>query len=336
MGQKKEAGDWRQRIHKMVSVGVVDDPINQGYDIVSTVALLLNLSISLAETFDNIVYRYGGILNAVEAVTVAFFAVDYVLRLLSAKYQYRQLSEGEAMRRYVLSVGGIVDLLSFLPFLLPVVFPRGAAAFRLLRLARILRLFRINSYYDSFAVIEEVVRSKRQQLLSSVYLIVILMLASSLAMYRLEHEAQPLVFRNAFSGIWWAASTLLTVGYGDIYPVTIAGKILGVCIAFLGVGMVAIPTGIISAGFVEQYEKVKTQGEIDAKNDLAINLKEIILTEDHPWTEMHIKNINISRQSTIVMVLRGRQTLIPRGDLLLEEGDRIFVYSSEFSDTEGA
>ena len=76
-------------------------------------------------------------------------------------------------------------------------------------------------------------------------------------MYGLEHEAQPDVFENAFSGFWWSVSTLLTVGYGDIYPITMPGKVFGIVITFLGVGMVAIPTGILSAGFVEQYTILK-------------------------------------------------------------------------------
>ena len=82
------------------------------------------------------------------------------------------------------------------------------------------------------------------------------MVASSLCMYSMEHEAQPDKFKNAFSGIWWSTSTLLTIGYGDIYPVTVGGKIMAIVISFLGVGMVAIPTGIISAGFVESYTKI--------------------------------------------------------------------------------
>lgn len=81
------------------------------------------------------------------------------------------------------------------------------------------------------------------------------MLASSLCMYSVEHDTQPDVFRNAFSGVWWSMSTLLTVGYGDIYPVTTLGRVMATCIAYLGVGAVAIPTGIISAGFVEQYQR---------------------------------------------------------------------------------
>ena len=97
------------------------------------------------------------------------------------------------------------------------------------------------------------------------------MLASSLCMYSLEHEAQPDVFTNAFSGIWWAASTLLTVGYGDIYPITTLGKMFGIFITFLGVGMVAIPTGIISAGFVDQYSRIKRMSEYGRESDVHLS-----------------------------------------------------------------
>ena len=206
----------RQRLFRMVSVGVVDDPINGSYDILSTLALLLNLAVTFAGTFDNVRAAWGPTLDRIEAVTVAFFAVDYVLRLLTAKYLYPNLSEGKALLKYVLSFSGIVDLLSFLPYYLPVFFPAGAVVFRLFRIARIFRLFRINAYYDSLNVITEVIVSKRQQRLASFFILAVLMLASSLCMYSLEHDAQPEVFQNAFSGIWWSVSTLLTVGYGDM------------------------------------------------------------------------------------------------------------------------
>ena len=246
----KKFNEFRQRLFKMVSVGVVDDPVNQGYDIISTLMLIVNLIGAFANTFDSVHLTYGPLLDLVEEITVAFFALDYVLRLLTAKCLYPQLTEGRALAKYVLSPGGIIDVLSFLPFYLPVFFPSGAAAFRLFRVARIFRLFRINAYYDSLNVITEVIVGKKQQLLSSVFIILVLMLGSSLCMYSLEHDAQPEVFKNAFSGVWWSVSTLLTIGYGDIYPVTPAGKAMGIFITFLGVGMVAIPTGIISAGFV--------------------------------------------------------------------------------------
>lgn len=152
--------ELRARLFKMVSVGVVDDPINQGYDIVSTLMLIVNLIGAFANTFDGVRAQYASLLDLTEEITVAFFALDYALRLMTAKCLYPQLTEGRALAKYMLSAGGIVDLLSFLPFYLPFFFPSGAAAFRLFRVARIFRLFRINAYYDSLNVITEVIVGK--------------------------------------------------------------------------------------------------------------------------------------------------------------------------------
>ena len=212
---------------------------------------------------------YGKTLLLIESVTVAFFAVDYVLRICTARMAYPCQSGFRAVCKYAFSLTGIVDLLSFLPYYLPVFFPAGAAVFRIFRVVRIFRLFQINAYYNSMNVITEVLSSKRQQLMSSVFIIFVLMLASSLCMYSLENAAQPEVFSNAFSGIWWAVSTLLTIGYGDIYPITVPGKIVSIFITFLGVGMVAIPTGIISAGFVDQYSRLKRIGEYASEDDIS-------------------------------------------------------------------
>ena len=131
------------------------------------------------------------------------------------------------------------------------------------RIIRILRVFRIHHYADPLRVIGDVIKKKKGQLLSSIFSVFILMIASSLMMYNLEHEAQPEAFANAFSGFWWAANTLLTVGYGDIVPVTLAGKICGTLLTFLGVGIVAIPTGILSAGFMEQVSIVREKAVVE-------------------------------------------------------------------------
>ena len=124
----------------------------------------------------------------------------------------------------------------------------GAVAFR---------LFRVNAYYDSLGVITQVISSKRQQLFSSVFILLVLMLASSLCMYSLEHDAQPEVFSNAFSGIWWSVSTLLTIGYGDIYPTSEIGRIVSMMSSFMGIAIVALPTGIITAGYMRELSREK-------------------------------------------------------------------------------
>ena len=147
----------REKLFRMVSVGVVDEPINQAYDIISTGALLLNLAASIMLTFDKLEAGFGPILVAIEAVTVLFFGVDYVLRLITANYLFPESNERDSLFRYVFSFSGIIDLLSFLPYYLPVFFPAGIAAFRMFRVVRIFRLFRINAYYDSLNVITEVI-----------------------------------------------------------------------------------------------------------------------------------------------------------------------------------
>ena len=197
---------------------------------------------------------------------------------------------------------------------------------------RVFRLFRINSYYDSFRLISDVIRGKKQQLFSSVFIILILMLASSLCMYSLEHEAQPEIFENAFPGIWWAASTLLTVGYGDIYPITPLGKLFGIFITFLGVGMVAIPTGIISAGFVDQYSRIKRMSEYGREED--VHFIKIHLTDRDPWINKSIRQLHLPERVIVAVIQRNHKVLVPRGNLVLRADDVMVLAAESFHDKE--
>lgn len=320
---RKKNKELYTRLFKMVSVGVVDDPVNQAYDVVSTAALVINLVATFVNTFDYMSEHYGTVLDTIELVTVIFFAIDYVLRIITSNELYPDLNASKSVVKYIFSFAGIIDLLSFMPYFMPFFFPAGAAVFKMFRVARIMRLFRINAYYDSLNAITDVITSKKQQLLSSVFVIFVLMLASSMCMYSLENKAQPEVFSNAFSGIWWSASTLLTVGYGDIYPVTTAGKIFGIFITCLGVGMVAIPTGIISAGFVEQYTKLKKIGDYAVEED--IHFIKIQLNKKDAWVGKTIREVKIPRGAIIAAVIRGRDTIVPRGDVILAPGDTLIM-----------
>ena len=198
----------RKRVFEIIEVGTEYDYISRGYDFINAFAIIINLVVSIMLTFNRIEEQYGVWLTVVERLTVGFFSIDFVLRLWTARFLYPGLFDRQAIKKYICSFTGIVDLLSFLPYYLPIFFPMGTVAFRMIRIVRIFRLFRINAYYDSMNVIAEVINGKKQQLFSSVFIILVLMLASSLCMYSLENEAQPEVFTSAFSGIWWAASTL--------------------------------------------------------------------------------------------------------------------------------
>lgn len=317
---------YRKRTFEIIEIGAPDDYVSRIYDFFNMLSIIVNLVVSTAYTFNSMEANYGPILLLIEQITVAFFAVDYVLRLWTATYLRPKLSEGKALWKYITSFNGIIDILSFLPYYLPVFFPTGVVAFRMLRVMRIFRLFRINAYYDSFNIISEVISSRKQQLLSSVFIILVLMLASSLCLYSLENAAQPDVFTNAFSGIWWAASTLLTVGYGDIYPITDAGKIFAIVISFLGVGMVAIPTGIISAGFVDQYSRIKRISEY--AKEAEVHFIKLQLTDQDSWSGKSIKELGLPHGVIVAVVRRGRETLVPRGDVVVQPGD-ILVLGAE-------
>ena len=331
MLDSKKREHIRYRIFEILEVRTGNvDYAARVYDIAYLITIIINLAASIMHTYESYRVKYGDLLILIENITVALFCIDYILRLFTAKYMYPESKGPRAVRKYIFSFTGIIDMLSFLPYYLPVFFPSGAVAFRLLRVMRVFRLFRINAYYNSFKLITEVLNSKRQQLFSSVFTILILMLASSLCMYSLEHEAQPEVFTNAFSGIWWAASTLLTVGYGDIYPITTLGKLFGIFITFLGVGMVAIPTGIISAGFVDQYSRIKRMSEYGQEAD--IHFIKIHLTARDPWVKKSIAQLHLPERVIIAVVLRNHRALVPKGNLVLRVDDVLVLAAESFQD----
>ena len=322
----------RKRIFEIIEVGTDFDYASRGYDMLNAAAIILNLAASILTTFDKVEMVAGSALAIVEGVTVLFFAVDYLLRLWTARFLYQNVKESKAVKKYMLSFSGVIDLLSFLPYYLPIFFPSGTVAFRMIRIARIFRLFRINAYYDSLNVITEVISGKRQQLFSSVFIILVLMIASSLCMYSLEHEAQPEVFSNAFSGIWWSASTLLTVGYGDIYPVTTLGKMFGIFITFLGVGMVAIPTGIISAGFVDQYSSIKKRTEYGYEEDM--HFIKVHLEETDLWVGKTIAQLRLPKKIIVAAIKRKERIIIPRGNVELHVDDTVILGAQPFEEHE--
>ena len=397
-GKRSEYDRIRKRISDIIEVGFDEDFWGRGYDVVNFFLIVVNLAVSVMLTYDSLMESMGELLLIIEAVTMGFFLFDLILRIWTAGCIYPGAGPVRAVFRYIFSFQGIVDVLSCVPYYLPVFFPGGVMAFRIFRVMRIFRIFRINAYFDSLNVISAVIRSKARLLISSVFIILMLMLASSLTMYGLEHDAQPEAFDNALSGMWWAAASLLTVGYGDIYPVTTAGRIVGMGVTMLGVGLVAIPTGIISAGFVEQYEKLRIKneegdeaeyrfirvlvndkdrwagmtiaqlnlphtimiaavlrgddvviprGEVEImagdmlvlgvdgeRGGLGISLKEITLKEQHPWNGKRIKDLDISRQSFLVKLVRRGREMVPKGDMKLLAGDEIVMYTKNTKNRE--
>ena len=310
---KKISEKKRKRIFEIIQIGNREDFPSRAFDIGIVIAIVANITVLLLDTFDEL-SAYDGLFRVIEIVTVLIFCVEYALRIWTADILYPDETKGRAIVKFILSFDGIVDLLTILPFF----FLSGMGALRFLRVARIFHLFRINTQYESFQVITSVLKEKKNAILYSVFIIIVLILAASLTMYSVEHTAQPEAFKNAFSGIWWSVSTVFTVGYGDIYPITVLGRVMGVIITFLGVGAVAIPTGILSAGFVEHYSRL--QRSVDAaqyKNSAAV----ILADRDSPYVDRSIREIEEMNAVCVTALIRGELVIIPEDSVRVEEGD---------------
>lgn len=310
----------KRRIFDIIQIGRREDFVSRAFDLFIVIVIFVNIAVLFAETFDEVA-EYSSLLRVVELVTIIIFAIEYLLRIWTAEYLYPDKTRGKAILRFLVSFDGIVDLCTILPFF----FLSGFVAFRMLRVVRIFHLFRINAYYDSIHVITSVLNEKKNQIISSVFIILVLMMASSLCMYSAEHEVQPEVFRNAFSGIWWSMSTILTVGYGDIYPVTIFGRIMAIFISFLGVGAVAIPTGIISAGFVEQYTQLQNQNNASKSVRGTVS---VTVDEDSPFVRKSVKAVETEYQVDIVAFVRGGAVIVPADSTEIMIGD-VLIYQAQ-------
>lgn len=309
----------RKRVFDIIQIGNRYDFISRFFDYFIVTVIILNILTVFLETFDELEQFYP-VFKAIENVTMVVFCVEYFLRIWTADHLYPNKGRTAARLRFLRSFDGIVDLLTILPFF----FLSGFIVFRMLRVVRIFHLFRVNAHYDSFHIITTVLAEKKNQIISSVFIIIVLMLASSLGIYSAEHDAQPTVFSNAFSGIWWSVSTLLTVGYGDIYPITVIGKLMAICIAFLGVGVVAIPTGIISAGFVEQYTKNQHS---DVRFPDITEVGEILVSRESEFYGLSVREATEKFCVRILVLLRGDITIVPLDDLKIKKNDILIVRS---------
>jgi len=311
----------KKRTFDIIQIGQRSDTPSLLFDWCLSGIIIINIITMFMQTFSQF-EPIMLLLDIIEAVTMLLFCAEYILRIWTADLLYPTLSPIKARLRFLVSFDGIIDLCTILPFF----YLSGFVAFRMLRVGRIFHLFRINAVYDSFNIITTVLYEKRNQIMSSVFIIIVLMFASSLGMYSAEHDAQPEVFQNAFSGIWWSMSTLLTVGYGDIYPVTIIGRIMAICIAFFGVGVVAIPTGIISAGFVEQYTK---RAHSDMKLHDIKEVGEVLVDRESELLGRTVAELQEEYGMQVFLLLRNGLAVIATDKVEVTENDILFVSSDK-------
>ncbi len=220
--------------------------------IANVVAVTLHTVYSLA-------LKHDSSFRLFETFSVVIFSIEYILRMWICvqNESYRHPVAGRL--KYFFSPFAIIDLIAVAPFYLPMLIPVDLLFVRALRLMRLLRLLKIGRYSESIRTMAGVLKAKKEEITIAVSMSAILLLIASGLMYFIENGAQPDLFSSIPAAMWWGVTTMTTVGYGDIYPVTPAGKALGGIIAILGIGLFILPAGIIASGYTEQIQKKKAE-----------------------------------------------------------------------------
>ncbi|TVQ90614.1 MAG: ion transporter [Deltaproteobacteria bacterium] len=228
-----------------------------------------NVVAVIAETERAYTSQYADFLFTFEFFSSLIFTVEYVLRIWVADLLLDPRHPWRSRLRYVRSFMAMVDLLALIPFYLPMIIAVDLRILRAIRLFRLVRVLKMGRYSVAIFTLFSVLQRKSEQLAMASFILVLLMLVSATGIYFAEHEVVLLTledgrqvlssnpedpFRSIPSSMWWAVITLTSVGYGDVVPSTWIGKVIAGMVALLGVGFVAIPTGILAAGFAEQLE----------------------------------------------------------------------------------
>ncbi len=190
------------------------------------------------------------VLEAFNLVAYVLFSLEYITRLILAKRQ-------NSLPAYAFSFFGLIDLLAIAPFFLPLFVAVDTRVLRLVRLLRFVNVLKLGRHSKAIENLVAVFKAVRYELTITFFTSAIVILLSGILMFYAEHDAQPSVFTNMSQSIWWAVSTLTTVGYGDIYPITPIGKLLAATLAFVGIGLVAIPAGLVSAAYIDFIKQNK-------------------------------------------------------------------------------
>ena len=200
---------------------------------------------------------YGNLFRVFESISIYIFSFEYLFRIRLAFMNDRM----RGVAKYVFSTFGLIDLISILPFYLNQFIKVDGRFLRILRLFRLTRIFKLGRDSSSLKLFIKALKGVKNELRFTLFLSALAILFSASAIYYLENEAQPDKFSSITESIWWATVSLATVGYGDVYPITPGGKIFASIISLIGIGIVAIPTGIISASFVEEIYLVRRNRE---------------------------------------------------------------------------
>ena len=259
-------GQIRQRIYEIVETPREDDRASILFDMFIVSMIFLSIAGLVLASIPTFLENHFFLILGIELLTGVVFTIEYLLRIWACTADPAYARPVTGRIRYALGLFQVIDIVALLPYYLALFFPFNVEFLRVLRL---LRLIKLGKYSRSFSLMVRVVDRNKQSLLSALSVLLIILVIASSLMYYAEHAAQPDVYSSIPAAMWWGLITLATVGYGDMVPITPLGKILGGVIALIGIGVFALPAGIIASGFTEVLEEEEEKKKAKKNRNLA-------------------------------------------------------------------
>ena len=260
----------KKRTYEILEKGQSDDLWSRRVDLFIIVLILLNILAVILESVQWLKTDYEPIFVNIERFSIFIFSIEYILRIWSITEQEEYAEPVKGRFKYLFSFYSVIDLIAVLPAYIPLLMTVDTRVIRGIRILRLLRILKLSRYNKAFNHIRNVIKSTREELVISLGAVMTLLVIASCLMYFIEHDVQPEAFSSIPATMWWGVATLTTVGYGDVYPITALGKLTGGIMAILGVGMFALPAGILANGFgraIENSDEVKSLEEKTDEDD---------------------------------------------------------------------
>lgn len=262
-------GRIKTRVFEIVSSAKEGDRTSFWFDMMIIFFIILSVGELILASIPGMLIRHFWGFITIEILTAVIFSIEYFLRMWSCTEDERYQKPITGRIRYALTPLVLIDLISILPYYLVFLIPGANVAF--LRTLRVFRFFKIGRYSRSFRIMIKVLERNKESMLGTVFIIMVVLVIAASLMYQIEFAAQPEVFSSIPEAMWWGIVTIATIGYGDMVPITPMGKALGFVISLVGIGLFALPAGILASGFSEvikeeHEEKMKQNPEVSSNN----------------------------------------------------------------------
>ncbi|MGI9271283.1 MAG: ion transporter [Woeseiaceae bacterium] len=246
----------RGTVFRFLEAAEEDDIASRIIDVFLIILIAASVTAVILESIPSFESNYGAALDWFEVITISVFSMEYMLRIWSCVEKPNEFSRGNFERRirFMFSFHAIIDLLAILPFYMLIFGVFDTVDMRFLRAIRLVRVLKLTRYFPALNMLIVAVKENSRALGASFVILVTIMLLAASGMYYFERVSQPVDFGSIPAAMWWAFVTLTTVGYGDVTPITVGGKIFGALITVVGIGMVALPTSILASGYSQQLE----------------------------------------------------------------------------------